>query len=187
MNKILGVVMILFLAGSSAAAEYWHLGVGFRGTAVVPGGDYKNTIGFGVLASLGNPDSRFTTQLEVDKWESIYNDSRGYENRYSGFGAGFFEKFRYWSITPSLSSYLIGGLGGYFLDLKREEDVENVGRELRSQYLNSLFMTAGGLGFDFNFGPHLIVFTEGRYVYFPNGERVDKPLTQGYLGLKYHF
>lgn len=186
MKKFLGVVMILFIAGSSAAADYWHLGIGFRGTAVVPGGDYENTLGFGILASLGDPDSRFTTQLEVDSWESVY-DVRGRENRYSGFGVGFFEKFRLWDFSSGLSTYLIGGIGGYFLDFKLEEDVENIGVELRSQYLNSLFMTAGGVGFDFKMGQHLIAFTEGRYVYFPNGNFEDKPLTNGYLGLRYHF
>ena len=187
MKKYLGVVLILFLTGSAVAAEYWHLGVGVKGTGVIPGGDYENTIGFGFLASLGNPDSRFTTQLEVDKWESVYDNAAGFENRYSGFGAGFFEKIRYWTPSPSFSSYLIGGIGGYFLDLKSEENVENVGIELRSRYLNSLFMTAGGLGFDYKMGPHVVAFTEGRYVYFPNGEDVDKPLTQGYLGLRYQF
>lgn len=186
MKKFLVVVVILSIAGSSAAAEFWHLGIGFRGTGVMPGGNYENTLGFGLLASLGDPDSRFTTQLEVDRWESIY-DINGFENRYSGFGVGFFEKYRLWNISSNLSTYLIGGIGGYFLDYKREEFVENVGIELRSQYLNSVVMTAGGLGFDFNIGPHLIVFTEGRYVYFPNGDNVDKPLSNGYLGLRYHF
>jgi hypothetical protein len=186
MKKFLGVVMILLIAGSSAAADYWHLGIGFRGTGVMPGGDYENTLGFGLLASLGDPDSRFTTQLEVDRWESVY-EVRGLERRYSGFGVGFFEKFKLMDFSSSLSTYLIGGIGGYFLDYKREEEVENIGVELRSQYLNSLVMTAGGLGFDFKMGQHLIVFTEGRYVFFPNGDDVDKPLTNGYLGLRYHF
>ncbi len=186
MKKILGVVMILLFGGSSAAADYWNLGVGFRATGVMPGGYYENTVGFGILSSLGDPDSRFTTQLEVDRWESVY-DLRGYENRYSGFGVGFFEKFKFFDFSPSLSTYLIGGIGGYFLDLKREEFVEDVGIELRSQYLNSLVMTAGGLGLDFRMGPHIIVFTEGRYVYFPNGDDEDKPLTNGYLGIRYHF
>jgi opacity protein-like surface antigen len=190
MKKLLGVVMILLIAGSAAAADFWHLGVGFRGTAVVPGGDYENTIGFGVLASFGDPDSRFTTQFEVDDWESVYNVSvsgQTVEARYSGFGAGVFEKFRYWNMTNGLSSYIIGGIGGYFLDYKRQQFVETVGYELRSLYLNSLFMTAGGLGFDYNIGPHVIAFTEGRYVLFPNGKDEDKPLTQGYLGLRYQF
>jgi hypothetical protein len=186
MKKILGVVLILLFAGSSAAADYWNLGVGFRATGVMPGGNYENTVGFGILSSLGDPDSRLTTQLEVESWESVY-DFRGYENRYSGFGVGFFEKLRFFDFSPNLSTYLIGGIGGYFLDLKREEFVEGVGVEVRSQYLNSLVMTAGGLGFDFKMGPHLIVFTEGRYVYFPNGDDEDKPLTNGYLGLRYHF
>ena len=186
MKKLLGVVMILLIAGSSAAADYWHLGIGFRGTAVVPGGDYENTLGYGLLASLGDPDSRFTTQLEVDKWESVY-DIRGMENRYSGFGTGFFEKFRFLNFSPGFSAYLIGGIGGYFLDYKREEMVENIGIELRSKYLNSLLMTAGGMGLDFGIGQHIIAFTEGRYVYFPNGNDVDKPITNGYFGLRYHF
>jgi len=178
--------MILFIAASAAAADYWHLGIGFRGTAVDPGGDYENTLGFGILISLGDPDSKFMTQLEVDRWESVY-DVGGFENRYSGFGVGFFEKFRLLDFSPRLSTYLIGGIGGYFLDYKREEDVENIGIELRSKYLNSLLMTAAGLGFDFKMGQHLIAFTEGRYVYFPNGDDEDKPLTNGYLGFRYHF
>lgn len=186
MKKLLGVVMILLITGSAAAADYWHLGIGFRGTAVVPGGDYENTMGFGVLASLGDPDSRFTTQLEVDQWESVY-DVSGLENRYSGFGAGFFEKFRLLNFMPSLSTYLIGGVGGYFLDYKREEVVDGGGTDLRSQYLNSLWMTAGGLGFDFKIGQHLIFFTEGRYVFFPGSSDEDDPLTNGYLGIRYHF
>ncbi|UCC80667.1 MAG: hypothetical protein JSW64_04715 [Candidatus Zixiibacteriota bacterium] len=186
MKKILAAVLILLFSGSSAAADYWNLGVGFRGTGVMPGGFYENTLGFGLLASLGDPDSRFTTQLEVDSWESVY-DIGGFENRYSGFGVGFFEKFRLLNFSSQLSTYLIGGIGGYFLDFKREEDVENIGIELRSQYLNSLVMIAEGIGFDFKMGQHLIVFTEGRYVHFPNGHDVDKPLTNGYLGLRYHF
>lgn len=186
MKKFLGVVMILLIAGSSAAADFWHLGIGFRGTEVVLRGYHKNTLGYGIMASLGDPDSRFTTQLEVEQWESVYT-LHGLENRYSGFGTGFFEKVRIMNFSPSLSTYVIGGIGGYFLDYKREEIVENVGTDLRSQYLNSLWMTAGGLGVDYKFAQHIILFTEGRYVTFPGGNDEDEPFTTGYLGIRYQF
>jgi opacity protein-like surface antigen len=186
MKKLLGVVMILCIAGSSAAADYWHLGIGFSGSEVVLRGNHKNTQGFRILASLGDPDSRFTTQLEVERWESVY-DLHGLENRYSGFGAGFYEKFRLLNFSTAISTYLIGGVGGYFLDYKKQEEVENVGLDLRSQYLNSLWTTAGGLGLDFRFGQHIILFTEGRYVTFPGGSDEDDPFTTGYLGIRYQF
>jgi opacity protein-like surface antigen len=185
MKKLLGVVMILFVAGSSAAADYWHLEVGFKGVGVMPGGNYENTLGYGVMAAFGEPDSRFNTQFEAESWVSTY-DVSGYEHRYSGFGAGIYEKFRFLNISPSLSSYIIGGLGGYFLDFKQEEELDNI-VQLRSTHLSSLFTLAGGLGFDFRLSQHVIAFTEGRYVYFPNGADVDKPLSNGYLGLRYLF
>lgn len=189
MKKILGVVLILLIAGSVTAAEYWHLGIGLRGTAVIPGEDIESTIGLGIIASLGDPDSRFTTQLEVDKWTSVYTVG-GLENQYSGLGAGFFEKFRVWDISPRLSTYIIGGVGGYFLNLKQEEDIEFVGIVLMPQYINSYYAVSGGAGIDFQFSPHIIIFTEGRYVDFPkgwDGDIIDKAISNGYLGLKYTF
>ncbi len=189
MKKILGVVLVLLITGSVTAAEYWHLGIGLRGTAVVPGEDIESTIGLGFIASLGDPDSRFTTQLEIDKWTSVYTVG-GFENRYSGLGTGFFEKFRVWDISPKLSTYIIGGVGGYFLDFKKEEDIEFVGVELIPQYINSYFAVSGGAGVDFQFNQHVIFFAEGRYVDFPKGwgeDIIDKALNNGCLGLKYTF
>ncbi len=191
MKKALGIVLILLLAGSATAAEYWHLGVGFRGTAVVLRDDIDNTFGWGMMVTLGDPDSRFTTQMEVDSWKSVYTIA-GFENHYSGFGAGFFEKYRVFDFTPNLSSYLIGGFGGYFLELKEEEDIEFVGIELRSKYINSYFMLAGGLGFDYRISPKLAVYTEGRYVDYPKrwssgDEFLDNSLLNGYLGARYSF
>ena len=62
MKKFLGVVMILLIAGSSAAAEYWHLGIGFRGTGVVPGGDghslYITILGLFANQHFDRPDDR---------------------------------------------------------------------------------------------------------------------------------
>ena len=114
MKKLLGVIiMILLIAGTSAAADYWHLEVGFKGAAVVPGGDYKNTVGYGFIAAFGDPDSRFTTQFEVDSWVSTY-DVSGFERQYSGFGIGVFEKYKYLDFSTRLTSYIIGGVGGYF-------------------------------------------------------------------------
>ena len=186
MKKLLGVIiMILLIAGTSAAADYWHLEVGFKGAAVVPGGDYKNTVGYGFIAAFGDPDSRFTTQFEVDSWVSTY-DVSGFERQYSGFGIGVFEKYKYLDFSTRLSSYIIGGVGGYFLDFKQEEAIDNI-VELRAKHLSSLFMMAGGLGFDFRLSQRVIAFTEGRYVYFPNGSNVDKPISNGYLGLRYIF
>lgn len=185
MKKFLGVVMILFITGSAAAADYWHLEVGARGVGVMPGGEYENTVGYGVTASFGNPDGRFATQFEVESWESTYY-VRGFERRYSGLGMGVFEKYRFLDFSPRLSPYIIGGIGGYFLDYKRAEAIDNI-VELRPIHLSSVFAMAGGLGFDFKVSNHVIAFTEGRYVFFPNGADVDKPLSNGYLGLRYQF
>ena len=67
MKKIIGVAtLILLLCGSAVAADYWRLGVGVRGEGVIPGGDHKNALGTGVVVSFNDPDSRFTTQVEVD-------------------------------------------------------------------------------------------------------------------------
>ncbi len=194
MQKIIGIISILILiAGSAVAADYWHFGMGLRGTAVLPGDEYSNALGVGVVASFGDPDSRFTTQMEIDSWKVTYSKDLpgdGYgalEHEYSGFGAGFFEKYRLYGFGSKISGYLIGGLGGYFLELKREEPIELVGLQMRSQYLHPRAMTAGGTGIDTRISQNITTFVEGRYVYIISGGEEDKPLIQGYLGLKYLF
>ena len=126
MKRIIGVAtIILILCGSAVAADYWRLGIGVRGEGVIPGGDHSNAFGAGVVVSMGDPDSRFTTHFEVDVWEvsyaydgsdsSLYYDSNGtrvgFEHIYSGFGAGIYEKFRMFNITSGISTYAIGGIG----------------------------------------------------------------------------
>jgi len=203
MKKIIGVAtIVILLCGSAVAGDYWHFGLGVRGAGIFTDKEFGNGFGTGIIASLGDPDSRFTTHFEVDIWEISYtydgSDSTlyyqnaddvtiGYEHVYSGLGAGFYEKVKLFNFTSGFSTYIIGGIGGYFLELQHEEDIELIGIEMRSQYLHSLFMMAGGLGFDTKITNHLASFIEGRYVYINSDFDMDKPIMKGIFGLKYNF
>lgn len=192
-NLISIMVFLLVITATVAAADYWHFSAGLRGTGVIPGNDYSNAFGIGVIASFGDPDSRFNTHFEMDSWKVKYDydgaDTAlvGLEHRYSGLGFGIFEKYRFLNLSSRISPYGIAGLGAYFLELKREEQTELVGLQLRSQYIHSLFSLAGGLGVEAAVGQHLTAFVEGRYVSIFSENDVDKDLIQSYLGVKYHF
>ena len=194
MRNLISIIAILLLVtGSVAAADYWHFGLGLRGTAVIPGEDYSSALGVGVVASFGDPDSKFTTQLEVDNWRVVYDydgsvDSLvGFEHRYSGLGFGAYEKYRLLNHSRRFSPYVIAGFGAYFLELKREEDTDIIGVQLRSQYIHSLFSLSGGLGVEAWVGERITTFIEGRYVGIFSDHNEDKDLIQTYLGAKYHF
>ncbi len=192
MRNLVGIIAILFVtAASASAAEYWRFGVGLRGTAVVPGENYSNALGLGVIASFGDPDSRFTTQFELDTWKVIYDFDvdtlQDLEHRYAGLGVGLYEKYRIFDLSSRFSPYVIGGLGAYFLELKREEETGVVGLQLRSQYLHSLFMVAGGLGIEAGFNERISAFIEGRYVYLDSDRNEDKDIVHSYLGIRYRF
>ena len=204
MKRIFGIVAILLLAsGIASAAEYWHFGAGVRLTGVVPGDDYSNALGTGLLLTFGNPDSRFTTQFEMDTWKVTYNKSdslietqplgdsvityklRDYE--YFGVGVGAFEKYRAIDFSSKFSSYVIGGVGGYFLNRKRETRDDSSVRSMKSDGMHSLFQFAGGIGLEGKINQHVLAFLEGRYVAFLNGQDADKNLLKGYLGVRYIF
>jgi hypothetical protein len=206
MKRIIGIVAILLLmSGYAAAAEYWHFGAGARLTGVMTGNDYSNALGMGILLTFGNPDSKFTTQFDFDNWDVTYTKSdsliendplgtpdslktyrlRDYE--YYGLGVGAFEKYRFFDFSPKFSSYVIGGIGGYFLNRKRENRDDSGILALKSDGMHSLFQMAGGIGIDGKITQHLSGFIEGRYVGFLNGEKADKNLFKGYLGVHYTF
>jgi hypothetical protein len=211
MKKIIGVAtIILILCGSAVAADYWRLGVGVRGEGVIPGGDHANALGTGIVVSFSDPDSRFATQFEFDTWEVSYtydgsDDTQyyyrfitatdsvktGFETIYSGFGAGLYEKVRLFNLISRVSTYAVGGIGGYFLELQQEEEVELVPGyptpEMRSKYLHARFMAAGGIGFDIDVAERWVAMIEGRYVYIESELDKDEPLMKAFLGLKYNF
>ncbi len=194
MRNLVGIIGILFVtAASSPAAEYWHFGLGIRATAVIPGGDYSNAIGVGVITSFGDPDSRFATQIDFDSWRVTYDfdiadDTLGtLEHQYAGLGIGIYEKFRVFNMSSRFSPYIIGGAGAYFLELKREEATDIQGLQLRSRYLHSLLMMAGGMGIEADFNEHLSTFIEGRYFYINSDADEDKDIIQSYLGIRYRF
>ncbi len=195
MRNLVGIMaIILVTAASSSATEYWHFGLGLKGSAVIPGETYSNTFGFGIIASFGNPDSRFTTQLELDTWRVAYDldvsgDTLGeLEHRYAGLGIGAYEKFRIFSPSSRFSPYIIGGVGAYFLELKRQEVTDIQGLQLRSQYLHTLLMMAGGLGIEADLNEHISTFVEGRYVILnKSNAKIDKDIVHSYLGIRYRF
>ena len=205
MKRIFGIVAILLMAsGIATAAEYWHFGAGARVTGVMPGDDYSNALGSGLLLTFGNPDSRFTTQFDLDVWDVKYNKDDSlietqplgdtvitYKKRdfeYYGLGIGAFEKYRFYDISANFSSYVIGGLGGYFLNRKRETRDDTGALIVKSiDGMQSLFQMAGGIGFEGKFNQHLMGFIEGRYVAFLNGDKAYKNLMKGYLGIRYVF
>lgn len=194
MRNLVGIIAILFVTSvSSPAAEYWRFGLGLRGTAVVPGETYSNTLGLGVIASFGDPDSRFTTHFELDTWKVTYDFDIStdtlptLEHHYSGLGVGVYEKFRIFDLSSRFSPYIIGGLGAYFLELKREELTDIQGMQLRSQYLHSIFTMSGGLGIEAGLNERISTFIEGRYVYLNSDHNEDKDIVHSYLGIRYRF
>lgn len=194
MRNLVGIIAILFVtAVSSPAAEYWHFGLGLKGTAVIPGEDYSNAFGVGVITSFGDPDSRFTTQFEVDNWGVTYDFDittdtlPTLEHQYAGLGVGVYEKFRIFDVSSRFSPYVIGGLGAYFLEMKREELTDIQGLQLRSRYLHSIVMMAGGLGVEAGLNENFSTFIEGRYVYLKSDRDEDKDIVHSYLGVKYRF
>jgi hypothetical protein len=203
MRKIFIVaVMILMASGYASGADYWHCGVGAKLAGVMPGDIYSNTLGGGLLVTFGNPDSRFTTQFDVDKWGVKYNKSgdsiltsaynatdttyKMRERQYSGFSVGMFEKYRAVDFSNTFSAYLIGGLGGYFLNYKREES-DNGTVNLKSKSQHSLGYISGGLGFESQFNQHVFAFLEGRYVELISTKDADQNIVKGYLGVRYVF
>ncbi|HBC45667.1 MAG TPA: hypothetical protein DEO84_06940 [candidate division Zixibacteria bacterium] len=203
MRKIFIVaVMILMASGYAAGADYWHCGVGVKFAGVMPGKDYSNTLGGGLLVTFGNPDSRFTTQFDVDKWSKKYNKSgdtiltsafgvipatyKLRERHYSGLSVGIFEKFRAVDFSNAFSAYMIAGIGGYFLNFKWEES-DNGTVNLKSKSQHSLGHLSGGLGLEAQFNQHVYAFIEGRYVALINAKEADKNIMNGYLGVRYVF
>jgi len=192
-NLISIIAILLIIAGTAAAADYWHLSLGIRGSLVFPGERYSNAVGIGAMASFGDPESKFSTQLEFDNWKTTYDykgsDPQfiGREFRYSGLGFGAFEKYRFFNQSSRYSPYAICGLGAYFLELKREEIVEIVGVQLMSKYIHSLFSGSAGLGVEANLSARITTFIEGRYVTFFKNNNEDSDLIQTYVGAKYHF
>ena len=192
-NLISIIVFLLVVTATVAAADFWHFSIGLRGTGVIPGEDYSNAFGVGVIASFGDPDSKFNTHLEMDSWKVTYDYSGsdtvyvGREHIYSGMGFGIFEKYRIFNQSSRYSPYAIGGLGGYFLKLRREEETELSGLQMRSKYIHSLVFLSGGLGLEAKVSQHLSAFIEGRYTYISSENDNDKDLIQSYLGMTYHF
>ncbi len=194
MRNLVGIAAILLvITASASAAEYWRFSLGIKGAAVVPGENYSNALGMGIVAAFGDPESKFTTHFELDTWKVVYDfdvpdDGLGdLEHQYSGLGFGIYEKYRILNLSSRFSPYVIAGAGAYFLELKREEETDIVGLQLRSQYLHSLFMAAGGLSLETELTNHLGIFVEGRYVYIGSDRDEDKDLIQSYLGLRYRF
>ena len=192
-NLVSLIVILLVVASTAAAADYWHFSIGLRGIGVIPGGDYSNALGVGVVAGLGDPDSKFSTHFEVDSWKVIYDYSgsdtvyTGREHHYSGLGFGLFEKYRFFNQSSRFSPYAIGGVGAYFLELKREEDTDILGWQLRSKYIHSLFAFSGGLGAESRISSSMSAFVEGRYVAIFSEFEEDENLILSYLGIRYLF
>jgi len=202
MKRILSMVVIIVMAsGYALAADYWHFGAGVRLTGVIPGDDYANALGGGVLLTFGDPDSRFTTQMDLDTWKVTYQKNGDYvltsppgqdstfkkrDHQYSGLGFGFFEKYRTFDFSR-FSNYLIGGAGAYFLDRKQEERLDFGGTAMKSFGFHSLIMLGGGLGFEGRLSEHFVSFIEGRYTFILSGDNLDKDLVNGYFGVRYVF
>jgi hypothetical protein len=207
MRKVIGIAAILLLAsGYAVAADYWHFGIGVRATGVMPGDKYANAFGGGVLLTFGDPDSRSTTQFDLDRWSVQYTKDgslvlystlqqlangdtlyRLAQFEYSGLGVGFFEKYRAIDLSNFLSTYLIGGIGGYFLDLKVERRNDDGTVSMKSNGFHSLVQYAGGLGFEGRISQHVFSFVEGRFVGVVSGDKNDPNLLKGYFGVRYVF
>jgi hypothetical protein len=194
MRKIIGAVVILLMAtGYAAAADYWHFGAGVRLTGVIPGKHYSNALGMGGLLTFGDPDSRFTTQMDFDSWSVNYTqdtDSVFYSSlediqrgdflwrlanqEYSGLGFGIYEKYRALDFSSGFSAYILGGVGAYFLDYMIEERTDQATVEYRSYGLHSLFQLSGGLGLEGRITRNFYTFVEGRVVAILNGKKLDR-------------
>jgi hypothetical protein len=203
MRKIIGIIAIVLLAsGYAAGADYWHFGIGARVAGVMPGTEYSDALGGGILLTFGNPDSKFTTQLDFDTWGVSFHKAgdliitsaitepettyKARERKYSGLGMGIFERYRIIDFSGTFSSYVIGGFGGYFLDYKQEES-DNGTVLMQSKGLHSLGQIAGGLGFEGKIYQRVSAFIEGRFVGFFSADKSDKNLMNGYFGIRYIF
>ena len=203
------VTILLLISGYASAADFWHFGAGIRATGVMPrGNQYSNALGEGILLTFGDPDSRFTTQFELDNWSvnfnrtqesitffNVYGDSGSLQTRapkftYSGLTAGFSEKYRTFLFSPRFSNYIVGGLGGYFLNGKLESsNAPYSGTTMRSRGFFSVLSGSAGLGFEGRLNDHVMSFVEGRYVMlFSRPKEYTAPdMLQGYLGIRYVF
>ena len=203
------VTILLVLSSSAMASDFWHFGIGLRAVGVIPKPQqYNKAMGEGLMLTFGNPDSRFTTQIELDKWAVtyrrsdepivIYNVTADTTTRhsiaskfkYSGLSFGFYEKFRALDFSPALSAYVIGGLGGYFINGKYESSLAPfAGTVMRSRGFFSVLSAAGGLGFNARFNAHFDSFIEGRYVGLLGRQSgYDSPdMIQTYFGVRYLF
>jgi hypothetical protein len=202
MRKIFSIAAIILIAfGYAAGADYWHFGVGAKFEGVIPGKNYSNALGGGLLLTFANPDSRFTTQFDLDKWgvqftksgDSVQTSAFGQpytaklrEQQYSGLGVALLERYRAIDFSNAFSGYLIGGIGGYFLDYKREEG-SNGTVNMKSKGLHSLGQLSGGMGLEAQINPKTMAFLEGRFVGFINPQKSDKNLLKGYLGIRFIF
>ncbi len=202
MKKIFSIAAIILLAsGYASGADYWHFGLGARVTGVITGGNYSNALGGGILATFGNPESKFTTQIDLDTWGVSYTTAGDLvrtspitepdafkirEHKYSGLGVGIFEKYRVIDFSETFSSYILGGVGGYFLEYQQEESFNGTVR-MTSKGLHALGQLAGGVGFESRFSQHTIGFIEGRYVGLLKAKPGDKDLMKGYAGIRFIF
>jgi hypothetical protein len=202
MRKVLSIAAIILIAfGYAAGADYWHFGIGAKFDGVVPGKDYSNALGGGILLTFGNPDSKFTTQFDFDKWGVQYTKSgdriktsplgqtdtyKTREHKYSGLGVALLERYRAVDFSNAFSGYIIGGFGGYFLDYKREE-ADNGTVTMKSKGLHSLGQITGGIGLEGQINPHTMAFLEARFVGFIDPQDSDKNLMNGFLGIRYIF
>jgi hypothetical protein len=203
MRRIIGIIAIVLLAsGYAAGADYWHFGIGTKLAGVMPGKEYSNALGGGILLTFGDPDSKFTTQIDFDTWGVDFTKSGDYiltspitdtiptykirQRKYSGLGLGLFERYRAFDFSDALSAYVLGGFGGYFLDYK-EEMSDNGTILMQSKGLHSLGQIAAGLGFEGKIYQRVSGFIEGRFVTFLNAKDSDKNLINGYVGMRYVF
>lgn len=192
-NLISITAILLIITGTAFGADYWHFSLGLRGTMVFPGDQYSNAFGAGVIAGFGNPESKFNTQFEFDSWKTTYDyegtDPQfiGTRRQYSGLGFGAFEKYRLFDQSSRYSPYIIAGLGAYFLEFKRQEEVDIVGIQWMSKYIHSLFSVSGGVGVEAKVMGKFSGFIEGKYITFFKNNDQDKDIIQTYIGAKYHF
>lgn len=203
------VTIFLVISSSAIAADFWHFGIGLRAVGVIPEPQqYNNAVGGGLLMTFGNPDSRFTTQIELDKWTVNYKRSafpdtvfgitgdstsmqiRPSKFKHSGLTFGFYEKFRAIEFSPALSAYIIGGFGGYFINAKYESSqAPFAGTVMRSRGYFSVLSGGGGLGLNAKVNSHFDSFVEGRYIgLFKKEPGYDSPnYIHMYFGVRYVF
>ena len=152
--------------------------------------------------TFGNPDSRFTTQIDFDRWKVNFQKSdylvrtnpitvdpatyRIGKQEYTGMGLGIFERYRAIDLSNSMNAYLLGGIGGYFLDYQHEES-NNGTVSMTAKGLHSLAQLSGGIGFEAKVYQGLLGFVEGRYTAFLSTNKRDNNLMNGYFGFRYVF